>query len=76
MKKLAIVAVLFLSIIGCRSHCTNATIFSAGEKGCRDRCIESPTLTCDCNSGCPCHEHKKWQEEKRAASAKKEEQKN
>ncbi len=68
MKKLLAVLLLGLSIGGCRTHCENVTVFTMGEKGCRDKCIEKLTLTCDCNANCPCHEHKEWQKEKRKAA--------
>ena len=69
MKKLIAVALALLAGVGCYPHCENATIFTSGAKGCRDKCIEKPSLTCDCNSNCPCHEHKEWQKEKRKATS-------
>lgn len=69
MKKLVGLLIVLAAAGGCRTHCTNSTIFSMGEKGCRDKCIEKPALQCDCDSNCPCHEHKEWQKEKARARA-------
>ena len=73
MKKLAAVVLVLLAVGGCRTHCENVTVFTMGEKGCRAACVEKPTLQCDCNSKCPCHEQKQWKKD-RDSAAKQDQQ--